>query len=40
MRTPYLADAHEIISELHSPQYANLILSINPEKVLKNEKIK
>ncbi len=40
MRTPYLADAHEIISELHSSQYANLILSINPEKVLKNEKIK
>ena len=40
MRTPYLADAHEIISELHSPQYANLILSINPEKILKNEKIK
>lgn len=40
MRTPYLADAHEIISEMHSPQYANLILSINPEKVLKNEKIK
>ncbi len=40
MRTPYLADAHEIISELHSKQYADLLLSINPEKVLKNEKIK
>ncbi len=39
MRTPYLADAHEIISELHSEQYADLLLSINPEKVLKNEKI-
>lgn len=40
MRTPYLADVHEIISELHSKQYADLLLSINPEKVLKNEKIK
>ncbi|MBQ9850839.1 MAG: hypothetical protein IJO36_09085 [Clostridia bacterium] len=40
MRTPYLADVHEIISELHSKQYADLLLSTNPEKVLKNEKIK
>ena len=40
MRTPYLADAHEIICELHSEQYADLLLNINPEKVLKNEKIK
>lgn len=39
MRTPYLADAHEIVSELHSVQYADLLLNINPEKVLKNEKI-
>ncbi len=39
MRTPYLADVHEIISELHSEQYADLLLNINPEKVLKNEKI-
>lgn len=40
MRTPYLADAYEIICELHSEHYANLLLNINPEKVLKNEKIK
>ncbi len=40
MRTPYLADAYEIISELRSEQYADLLLSTNPEKVLKNEKIK
>lgn len=40
MRTPYLADAHEIIGELRSEQYADLLLSTNPEKVLKNEKIK
>ena len=40
MRTPYLADAHEIVCELHSSQYADLILDINPGKVIKNEKIK
>ncbi len=40
MRTPYLADAHEIISELHSEQYADLLLSINPGKILNNKKIK
>lgn len=40
MRTPYLADAHEIVCELHSEQYANMLLDINPGKVLKNEKIK
>ncbi|MBR3817967.1 MAG: hypothetical protein IKJ41_02360 [Clostridia bacterium] len=40
MRTPYLADAHEIVCELHSEQYADLLLSINPRKILKNEKIK
>lgn len=40
MRTPYLADVYEVISDLHSVQYADLLLSINPEKVLKNEKIK
>ncbi len=39
MRTPYLADAHEIVSELHSVQYADLLLKTNPGKVLKNEKI-
>ncbi len=40
MRTPYLADAYEIICELHSKQYADLLLSTNPGKVIKNEKIK
>ena len=39
MRTPYLADAFEIISEIHSEEYAELLLSINPGKILKNEKI-
>lgn len=40
MRTPYLADAYEIICEIHSEEYADLLLSINPEKILKNEKIR
>ena len=40
MRTPYLADAYEIICELHSVQYAHKLLTDNPQKVLKNEKIK
>jgi protein-tyrosine phosphatase len=40
VRTPYLADVHEIISDLHSVQYADQLLSINPGKILRNEKIK
>ena len=40
MRTPYLADAYEIVCELHSEQYADILLTSNPQKVLKNEKIK
>lgn len=39
MRTPYLADAHEIISELYSAEYADLLLRKNPLKVLHNKKI-
>ncbi len=39
MRTPYLADAHEIISDIHSEEYADLLLSIHPAKIIKNEKI-
>lgn len=39
MRTPYLADAYEIISEIYSEDYANLLLSLNPMKVIENKKI-
>lgn len=39
MRTPYLADAYEIISEIHSEEYADLLLNINPSAVLQNKKI-
>ncbi|MEE1012200.1 MAG: CpsB/CapC family capsule biosynthesis tyrosine phosphatase [Acutalibacteraceae bacterium] len=40
MRTPYLADAYEIVCDLHSEQYADILLKSNPQKVLNNEKIK
>ncbi len=39
MRTPYLADVRELISELYSEEYADLLLFKNPVKVLKNQKI-
>ncbi len=39
MRTPYLADVRELISELYSTEYADLLLFRNPVKVLKNQKI-
>ncbi|MBQ8762677.1 MAG: hypothetical protein IJZ07_01060 [Clostridia bacterium] len=39
MRTPFLADAHELISENHSADYADLIFKINPKRVLKNKNI-
>lgn len=38
MRTPYLADIHDLISDLSSDDYADLVLSINPQKILRNEK--
>lgn len=39
MRTPFLADAYEIISEIHSEEYAVLLLRENPLRVLQNQKI-
>ena len=38
-RTPYLADAYEIVSERFSSDYADFLLNYNPQKVLKNEKV-
>ena len=37
MRTPYLADAHEMVCELYSPDYADLLFDENPRRVLQNE---
>lgn len=39
MRTPYLADAYELISEAHSRDYADLLLKTNPAAVIQNKKI-
>ena len=36
MRTPYLADAEEFISEEFSPDYAKLLLEYNPESVVED----
>lgn len=38
-RTPYLADAYEILCEHFSPDYADFLLKYNPQKVLRNERI-
>ena len=38
-RTPYLADAYEIVSERFSSDYADFLLNHNPQKVIKNEKV-
>lgn len=38
MRTPFLADAYDIICEIHSQHYADLLLSTNPMKILNNQK--
>lgn len=39
MRTPYLADAYQMICELYSEDYAELLLSKNPSDILDNKKI-
>lgn len=39
IRTPRLANAHEMISELYSYDYAQLLLCENPMKVIGNQKI-
>lgn len=38
MRTPYLGDVHEMISEEYSADYAHLLLESNPLAVLNNKK--
>ena len=39
MRTPYLADLFELIKEIHSAEYADLLMNINPSYILQNKKI-
>ncbi len=38
-RTPYLADAHELICEKYSADYADLLLKVNPQRVLENKSV-
>lgn len=38
-RTPWLADAHELLCERYSADYARLLLSTNPKKVIADERI-
>ena len=38
-RTPYLADAYEIVSERFSADYADFLLHDNPRRVLRNERV-
>lgn len=39
VRTPYMMEAYEAVSELYSADYAELLFTANPMHVLKNEKI-
>ncbi len=39
VRTPFLADAHEFISERFSSEYADILFKSNPKKILKNKMI-
>lgn len=39
MRTPYLADAYDIVSEIRSDKYAELLMVQNPIRILQNKKI-
>ena len=39
MRTPFMADAHEMVSELYSPDYADLLFRENPGLLIENKEI-
>lgn len=39
VRTPYMADAHEMVSEMYSIDYAELLFRDNPEHLLQNKEI-
>lgn len=39
MRTTFLADVYDIVCDMRSEDYANLLLSINPAKIIINKKI-
>ena len=39
MRTPFMADAHEMVSELYSLDYADVLFRQNPRAVIENKEI-
>ncbi|MCR5041243.1 MAG: exopolysaccharide biosynthesis protein [Clostridia bacterium] len=39
MRTPFLADAHEMVSDMYSPDYADLLMLTNPNAVVTDSPI-
>ena len=40
VRTPFLADAHEMVCDMYSPDYADLLFRVNPEKLIEDREIK
>ncbi len=40
MRTPYMADAHEMVSEMYSLDYAELLFRVNPGLLVRDREIK
>lgn len=39
VRTPFLSDIHEIISEMYSTDYADLLLTENPKAIINNKTV-
>lgn len=39
MRTPILTDAYQMVSELYSKDYADLLFDINPRKIISKQKV-
>ena len=39
MRTPYLADVYDMVSDIASADYAERVFSTNPKKIINNKKI-
>ena len=40
VRTPYMADAHEMVSEMYSLEYADVLFRLNPEDLLQDKEIR
>ncbi len=40
VRTPYLADAHEMVSEMYSLDYADMLFRVNPGLLIRDKEIR